>query len=48
VKTWEANMGTLGKLVCLGFGAFYVLGVLLYVLAPTLREHFRPRWSKQR
>jgi hypothetical protein len=34
-------MGMLAKLVCLGFGAIYVFGLLLFLLAPTVRKRFR-------
>jgi len=34
-------MGTLAKIVCLGFGAFYVLGVFLFFLAPMLGRLLR-------
>jgi len=40
-------MGTLAKIVCLGFGAFYVLGLLLFFLAPTLRRLLRRRLTNQ-
>jgi hypothetical protein len=40
-------MGTLAKIVCLGLGAFYVLGLLLFLLAPTIRKRFRPGLSNQ-
>jgi hypothetical protein len=40
---WEAIVGTLAKIVCLGFGALYVLGLLLFYLAPVVRKLLRPR-----
>jgi len=46
-KAWEAIMGTLAKIVCLGFGAFYVLGLLLFLLAPMVRKLLRPGLSNQ-
>jgi hypothetical protein len=39
----EATMGTLAKIVCLGFGAFYVLGLALFFLAPAVRKLLRGR-----
>ena len=38
-------MGTLAKIACFGLGAFYVLGLVLFLLAPTLRKLLRPRLS---
>jgi hypothetical protein len=38
-------MGTLAKIACLGLVAFYLLGVLLFLFAPTLRKLLRPRLS---
>lgn len=38
-------MGMLAKLVCLGFGAIYVFGLLLFVLAPTVRKSLRAALS---
>ena len=46
-RAWEAIVRTLAKIVCLGFGAFYVLGLLLFFLAPLIRKLFRPRLSNQ-
>jgi hypothetical protein len=40
-------MGTLAKIVCLGFGAFYVLGLALFLFAPTLRKLLRRRLTNQ-
>jgi len=40
-------MGTLAKIVCLGFGAFYALGLALFFLAPTLRKLLRGRLINQ-
>ena len=39
-------MGTLGKIICIGFAAFYILGVLLYVVAP-ISKRFRPKLLDQ-
>jgi len=39
-------VGTLGKIICIGFAAFYILGVLLYLIAPISRR-FRPRLLDQ-
>jgi hypothetical protein len=36
-------MGTLAKIVCLGLGAFYVLGLVLFLFAPVLRKLLRTR-----
>jgi hypothetical protein len=46
-KAWEAIVGTLAKIVCLGFGALYVLGLLLFLIAPMIRKLLRPRLSNQ-
>jgi hypothetical protein len=40
-------MGTLAKIVCLGFGAIYVFGLLLFLLAPTVRKRFRVALSNR-
>jgi hypothetical protein len=40
-------MGTLAKLVCLGFGAIYVFGLLLFLLAPTVRKRLRAALSNR-
>jgi len=40
-------MGTLAKIACLGLVAVYVLGLALFLVAPTLRKLLRPRLSNQ-
>ena len=40
-------MGPIAKTVCLVFGAIYVLGVLLFLLAPALRKRLKPKWPNQ-
>jgi hypothetical protein len=39
-------MGTLAKIFCIGFEAFYILGVLLYAIGPH-RKRFKPRLENQ-
>jgi len=39
-------METLVKIICFGFAAFYVLGLLLFLIAP-LRRSLMRRFAKQ-
>jgi len=39
-------METLLKIICFGFAAFYVLGLLLFLIAP-LRRSFMHRFGNQ-
>ncbi len=40
-------MGTLAKIVYLGFGVSYILGLALYFLAPRLRKLVRRSLTNQ-
>ncbi len=33
------------KIIRVAFAAFYVAGLLLFLLAPTISKRFRPRWG---
>lgn len=41
-------MGILAKVLLIGFAAFYVLGILLYVMAPMLWRFIRHKRTRQR